>query len=597
MCLVAVLALSSCDTLIQFIFGTGNNNNNNGDDNNNVDTPTHTHEMEYHSLEQPTCNGAGTVEYWYCAGCKKYFGDEKGESEIADIKTSATGHLWVLAADATSHWQQCKYCNEVNGDKQEHSSSQWLKNKTDHYKTCDVCGIDFGKDDHAFVNDVCNICGYFTNYQDRCNSSYGYEYFANYKNGAKLQSFYKDIDDKVTSIHNNANFNAGYDSSRKAYKLGELNYAKYGLSPEEAQSVWSTYRNDNPLYYWITGNILFTSTSINLCVDSKYALGSDRTKQNAKLYSQIGEYVEAVANETSAYQVTLALHDMIIDNIDYARNEQGQPSSENWAHSILGVFDKKSAVCEGYAKAFQLLLNVYNIGNVFVTGSSKGEGHAWNMACLDNEWYWYDLTWDDQPTHSKGVIYDYFCKSDNNFNDHTIAQANDWGMNYLYGLPNASQKDYDSDNIELGETFIKDGFTFSLCRYDKVTVEKYSGINCNVEIPNVVTYGERDYTVVEIGASAFKSTKIVSLVIPQNVAVINNLAFNGCNLLTKVTFADTTGWTRSSLNGSFVVDSEALKNTSKAASLLKEYYKKNPLDASIYQYVWQKSAQEAEEQE
>lgn len=57
----------------------------------------HEHDLQHFEAKDPTCEKEGNIEYWYCAGCGKYFADEAAEKEIAKEKTflSATGeHDW-----------------------------------------------------------------------------------------------------------------------------------------------------------------------------------------------------------------------------------------------------------------------------------------------------------------------------------------------------------------------------------------------------------------------------------------------------------------------------------------------------------------------
>ena len=55
---------------------------------------THTHTMTHIPATKPTCTEPGSIEYWYCADCGKYFTDEAGENEITQAETviPPTGH-------------------------------------------------------------------------------------------------------------------------------------------------------------------------------------------------------------------------------------------------------------------------------------------------------------------------------------------------------------------------------------------------------------------------------------------------------------------------------------------------------------------------
>ena len=57
----------------------------------------HEHDLQHFEAKDPTCEKESNIEYWYCAGCGKYFADEAAGKEIAKEKTvlSATGeHDW-----------------------------------------------------------------------------------------------------------------------------------------------------------------------------------------------------------------------------------------------------------------------------------------------------------------------------------------------------------------------------------------------------------------------------------------------------------------------------------------------------------------------
>lgn len=100
------------------------------------------------------------------------------------------------------------------------------------------------------------------------------------------------------------------------------------------------------------------------------------------------------------YDKALALHDVVCANLVYDNSQ-----SLEWIHTAYGAFVNKLAVCDGYSKAYQYLLNKVGIDSHIATGSSKGESHAWNLVKLDGEWYYTDVTWDDSEY---GIFYEYF---------------------------------------------------------------------------------------------------------------------------------------------------------------------------------------------
>ncbi len=75
------------------------------------------------------------------------------------------------------------------------------------------------------------------------------------------------------------------------------------------------------------------------------------------------------------------------------------------------------AVCAGYARAFQYLLQQLGIPCYYCTGYAD-ESHAWNIVALDDGYYNVDVTWDDAAEGS----YDFFNKTDADYKDSHVRQ-------------------------------------------------------------------------------------------------------------------------------------------------------------------------------
>lgn len=386
------------------------------------------------------------------------------------------------------------------------------------------------------------------------NSTYGYEYFANEERGAYKQAFYSAID-AVARDFEEGNKNAEYTniSGRTyAYIVGEVKN-DYGLSVDEAISVWKTYRDDNPLAYWISTSVYYetTGTSIYLVTDSAYAKASDRNTKKERITKTMSRYVYEAGKYDNDYEKALCLHDLIISDVNYAYDGNGQPSNEPWAHNIIGVVEKRGVVCEGYARTYQLALNLAGVDNVFVTGTGgtgrDSGGHAWNLVKVGGSWYWVDPTWDD-PTRTNNYTsdypsYDYFMRTDTFLKDHTAHKPTGTNTDYLYGLPARAKSEYTNDGIWLAGEEIKSGdIAYARLRYDGAEVvnadKKYGGFlglalqSRTLEVPESVEYKNRRYAVVAVKADAFANrTDLTAVTLPSSIKRIRENAFYGCNNL------------------------------------------------------------------
>ncbi len=368
------------------------------------------------------------------------------------------------------------------------------------YYTCQTCGetksqIIDETGEHSFKDGVCKHCGmkYAVYVDEYYNDDYGYRYLATMSKGEDLCAFYDDIAEAVITFHSDGS-DAQYDG--KKYVLCNIDYVKHGLEMDEAVAVWKTYLDDNPLYYWVSKETTISPVyGLALAVVDEYADGAARTECNTELYGAIEQYV-ALASGGNDYTVALAFHDKIIEAIDYANDKNNKPESAAWAHNITGVLQGKGAVCEGYARTFQLLLNVCGINNVFVTGKGITDDHAWNLVEIDGVWFWFDLTYDDTPDYYWGISHNYFCATDESFlKNHT--PDNGVGLEFLCELPTRAQSRYNGNDAVFYDTFTHDGAEYAVVGYDTLSLSSITKSGDFV-IPSAVTYRGREYSVVSI---------------------------------------------------------------------------------------------------
>lgn len=118
-----------------------------------------------------------------------------------------------------------------------------------------------------------------------------------------------------------------------------------------------------------------------------YAYTPEEVKDyQAKMQPQIDSYLECLAGCESDYEKTEALYRKLIREVAYdmeAENNQ----------NILSVFLGQKTVCQGYACATQYLLQEAGIPCAIITGTAQGQPHAWNLAQLDGDYYFIDVTW------------------------------------------------------------------------------------------------------------------------------------------------------------------------------------------------------------
>ena len=153
-------------------------------------------------------------------------------------------------------------------------------------------------------------------------------------------------------------------------------------------------------------------------------------------------------NDKNDYEKIKIIHDYLIDTIEYESD-----LSQHNIYDIYGALVNKKCVCEGYAKAFQYLMNEIGIENTIVIGTgtnsrNETENHAWNYVKLNSEWYAIDVTWDDPIITGGGKLtnkarYEYFLRGGNKMNVNHFSSGKFTQEGKTFRYPELSMEDYE----------------------------------------------------------------------------------------------------------------------------------------------------------
>ena len=139
----------------------------------------------------------------------------------------------------------------------------------------------------------------------------------------------------------------------------------------------------------------------------------------------------AAASSADTYLQAAYVHDHLVLNCDYDMDvydqaiAQGYSGSRNLSYTAYGCLINHLAVCEGYSKAYQLILGRLGIPCGYISGIASNElgtgPHAWNSIVLGGETYYVDVTWDDPVGNTDTeASRTYFClTADEMAADHT----------------------------------------------------------------------------------------------------------------------------------------------------------------------------------
>ena len=268
------------------------------------------------------------------------------------------------------------------------------------------------------------------------------------------------------------------DNAAKSYEPYEfttpMNEAYLRLS-----DIIDFYKNDHPEVFWLSDGSPYSfhidNGNVTVTPSVKQTGDALRTMQQT-FNARVDEIVAAAPQNASAYELELYVNDWLVDNCRYDdeaveyHNQNNVPMGNE--QNAYGALVEGRAVCEGYARAFQLLCARLGVECKVIDGFAKGfhgdggsSAHVWNAVQLDGSWYYVDPTWNDTDEndeyysarcyyvnlttgllcldHDISPTYDNFSQGDIHYNDFVPACDNTY---YYYFNQSATLiDDLDSD--------------------------------------------------------------------------------------------------------------------------------------------------------
>lgn len=160
-------------------------------------------------------------------------------------------------------------------------------------------------------------------------------------------------------------------------------------------------------------------------------------KRNEQTEQAISAVLARINPEMTELQKIKAVHDYLVSTVAYDLENLQNETIGRTSYTAYGALVEHKAVCQGYALAFQVLMERLGIDSLFV--SSEAMNHAWNLVRFGGDWYHVDCTWDDPvPDQAGAVEYDAFMVS-----DFAISSVKNRHYGWSLELPRAQNTQYD----------------------------------------------------------------------------------------------------------------------------------------------------------
>ena len=182
-----------------------------------------------------------------------------------------------------------------------------------------------------------------------------------------------------------------YDEMLSAILAQEEKIRLSTLDLDVMQRAYTGICEDYGGLFWVEGYVYTRYTKgdelVSLEFAPKYTMSEgERRSIQGQIDSTVEEWLGGISISDPDYEKVKYVYELLAMNTEYV------PGAEN-SQNIISVFLTRQTVCQGYACAVQYLLGQLGLDSVIVSGDARGEAHAWNLICIEGEYYYMDATW------------------------------------------------------------------------------------------------------------------------------------------------------------------------------------------------------------
>ena len=232
----------------------------------------------------------------------------------------------------------------------------------------------------------------------------------------------------------------------KTYKMdGRVSASDFMLAYD---IIYANFTSADQLISTITGKDSMGTQqyydSIVMVVDDNYNVYVEKYNE---AISEADKILKTIEHDDTEYSKALAIAKWICDNIPYAHDYTERVGDE--LNNVYTALVKREAVCGGLSTVYDLLCKKAGLETIYVRGDCINPdlaGHAWNMICISNKWYYVDVTWMstsgnmnenfmmpkaicDELGHNE---YNYYYYWDRENNTYVLPEANSYDLYNLY---------------------------------------------------------------------------------------------------------------------------------------------------------------------
>ncbi len=227
----------------------------------------------------------------------------------------------------------------------------------------------------------------------------------------EIEMFNKQVEEDTCYYYNNLN-----NKEKEAYRTMYVSLMNFeesfyiDVALDDLKDLFMSVLYDNSHIFWVKSSFTYTEYDNAIMFTPEYRhTVSEAEKITKDLNKKIEEIIAPIKLLETDYKKELYIHNYVCENTDYIEK------SDKYIDTAYEALLNGNALCEGYARAIQILLDAVDIDNYLIIGNGiteeSVEPHMWNIVKIDGEYYHLDATWDDSSMTDM-VLYFYFNVTD-----------------------------------------------------------------------------------------------------------------------------------------------------------------------------------------
>lgn len=202
--------------------------------------------------------------------------------------------------------------------------------------------------------------------------------------------------------------------------------------PDQIEKAFNYVMLDHPEIFYITGysftKYMRGQNIEKITLSGTYTMNkTDVERSRLAVEAYIDKCISEYPGSADEYEKVKYVYEYLIKNTEY---DLTAPNNQN----VLSVVEEKKTVCQGYAKAMQLILNRMGVFCILCEGVVKGtESHVWDIVRINGSFYHVDTTWGDasyriednaEGFEAPEINHDYLCVTDDAIKETHVIKDN-----------------------------------------------------------------------------------------------------------------------------------------------------------------------------